>query len=90
MLQRSKDAFPYCRPAGKKYCLRPSTFLGRLDVSRQTLDFGRQEFGEVRAGTFRVAMRFFLAELSGTNHCGKISTLVGPQQLRQKDAQRHT
>ena len=37
---------------------------GLRAASGETLDFGRQEFGEVQAGTFRVAVRFFLAELS--------------------------
>ena len=51
----------------KSNCVRPSTFLGRLDVSGQTLNFGHYEFGEVQAGTFGVALRFFLVELSRTN-----------------------
>jgi len=46
--------------------------------------------GEVQAGSFRAAVRFFLVELSRTNHCGKNSTLVGPGQLRQKEAHHQT
>jgi len=56
----------------------------------ETLDFGRQEFGGVRAATFRLAVRVLGAEQCRKAIGGQLSPNCFPALLGLQEAHRHT